>query len=577
MKLWDAIASGKLDAVDKVLAKDTSDVPSAIQGLQNDALLEIQRRLLRENPPPHALSSALANAALSGSLALLRNLIAHPGALTPESGTSTLAYAARAGRIAPLRLLLEAGASPEHPSLQGNRNEDHPLTRAIENGDPEIVQALLDAGARLDFLIGYNDDRPLDHARKQGSQAVIDLLLAAGATPRTDADLSLFSAANFGRIARVQELLPDATEEDRGQALQMAAAAGHTEIVELLLAGPVPQKSLDQSLWFTAQNGHEAPARLLLARGASPEAESFTGRRALQVAAYKGHPKLVALLIQAGADVHARTEDGDNALDDAKGKPEIRALLIAAGGDPKAKQKLVAATKQQLKQFARPAWVPRVTSQKPTAFVIPHASRFGGLPWLAADEAWPVSSEGAPLTFILQINLDDAPVEARAQTGGGLLQLFFDVENQPYEPFSPGHLVRIVRSANLRKGGLAIPPQGLSPLPQKAITGWKQVSDTPFREAGSQPWHRYKADIPSEAEETTFKLNVKEDKLCGWPSWVQDASYPTSKKRGVELDRLLFQINSSNNLPVMFGDNGVGYILQASKAPDHVAFQWQSV
>ena len=77
MKLGEAIRSGSLAAVEEVLAKDTSEVRHGIQLLQDDALLAIQTRLLRENPPAGALASALANAALPERVARLVRVVAN--------------------------------------------------------------------------------------------------------------------------------------------------------------------------------------------------------------------------------------------------------------------------------------------------------------------------------------------------------------------------------------------------------------------------------------------------------------------------------------------------------------------
>jgi uncharacterized protein YwqG len=281
---------------------------------------------------------------------------------------------------------------------------------------------------------------------------------------------------------------------------------------------------------------------------------------------------VVERLLAAGANPNIRTESGDTPLKVARGHAKVIELLKKAGADPKASQRFEAEVRAALKKYERPAWVPRVKGAVST----PVGSRYGGLPWLHEGEAWPQGPEGRPLAFLLQINLDALPAKALAEVGGGLLQVFFDVEDQPYKAFSPGHLVRIVLSAATRPGGVAKAPEGLTPFPEKAIVNWKQVVDRPFREAGGESYHRYPAKLPEHSDEVTFKLNVQEDKLGGWGSWVQDPEYPKVPGSKVELDRLLFQINSHRHLPVIFGDNGVGYVVRSSKSPEHVAFLWQS-
>lgn len=573
MKLRDAIKQGNLEAVEQAIAKDRSCINMEIQGLQDDALLPVLQVMLKADPPSYALGSAVVNAAMSGAHALLRTLLAHPGALTPESGFRSLGHAASHGQLESVRMLLAAGAAPNplKENTSHRDNEEHPLVKAVEEGHEDIVRALLAAGARFDFLIGDAQERILDLAKRKSTPGVVSLLQEAGARERTDEDLDLPSAASFGKQKRVEALLPAATVEQRGHALAMAAQAGHLALVELLLASGTPKDSRDSSLYYASQNGHEAVVEALLAAGANPDARMWSGRTPLMVAAYNGYVKIVERLLAAGADACARTDDGDTVLDEARRRPEIVALLLKAGADPKERQKRVAAVKRQLKKLERPAWTPRVGG----ATSGPLGSRFGGLPWLEDGERWPLTQDGQPLAFLLQVNLDEAPEEARAQTGGGLLQLFLDTEAMPYHAFSPGHFVRIVEAPTSKQGSVAKAPEGLKPFPERAILDWKQVVDRPFREAGPKPHHRYPVKLPEHADEIAFRLNVKEDKLGGWASWVQDPHYPKERGGDLELDRLLFQLNSEQHVPVMLGDNGVGYVLQSSREPRRVAFMWQ--
>jgi uncharacterized protein YwqG len=45
------------------------------------------------------------------------------------------------------------------------------------------------------------------------------------------------------------------------------------------------------------------------------------------------------------------------------------------------------------------------------------------------------------------------------------------------------------------------------------------------------------------------------DKLGGWPNWMQGVDYPQCTKCNKSLV-YLFQIDSEDNLPDMFGDSG---------------------
>jgi ankyrin repeat protein len=561
-----AIQANDLDAVKAALDCDKESINLEMQCLRSDEQLPILELLLAAGPPSYAISTFLHNAAVSNRHVLLRAALAHPRALEEDSGAGALARAARHGRIESLRILLAGGARPITPKRAHGAAEEHPLVQAIEGGHAECVQALIEAGSELNFLVGDGDLMPLDLAQRKGRDDIAALLLAAGARGRTDADLTLATAARHGRRERLKELLPASSEEERGEALLGAAAHGRVEIVEDLLAAGVGKKALDDAVFYASQDGHLEVLERLLAAGGDPNVvASVINYSALMSASQNGHEKIVARLLAAGAN--PRYRDGRRtALDLAKDKPAITALLIRAGADPNAKKKHAAAVKAAVAGLVRQAWVPRVEGDGEK----PLGARFGGRPWLGEGEAWPRTKDGRPLAFLLQIDLDALPEEARAAAGGGLLQVFFDVEKQPWDPFSSGQLTRIVRGAASRRGGLGVPPEGLVPFPVRQIRGWKSKKDTPFRE----DWARHGIELPDAAEEVLWELNVREDKLLGWGTWVQDPTYP--RQDGVALDRVLLQITSERHLPIMLGDNGIGYVVQSSAEPDRVTFFWQA-
>ncbi|KAA0166638.1 hypothetical protein FNF27_07469 [Cafeteria roenbergensis] len=63
-----------------------------------------------------------------------------------------------------------------------------------------------------------------------------------------------------------------------------------------------------------AQDGHESTVGLLLDRGADVEAREEDGWTAVMVAASNGHESTVELLLDRGADVTATNADGETAL-----------------------------------------------------------------------------------------------------------------------------------------------------------------------------------------------------------------------------------------------------------------------
>ncbi|KAI5841352.1 ankyrin repeat-containing domain protein [Morchella snyderi] len=92
-----------------------------------------------------------------------------------------------------------------------------------------------------------------------------------------------------------------------------------------------------QSLDWACKRGHEHLARLLLEGGTSTSVQSLISRPRypLQEAAYHGHLPIVKLLLQYGADISARDDDGGTALHYAAGSghPTVVQLLLENGAD----------------------------------------------------------------------------------------------------------------------------------------------------------------------------------------------------------------------------------------------------
>jgi ankyrin repeat protein len=126
-----------------------------------------------------------------------------------------------------------------------------PLDRAAAEGNCELVEQLLAAGADVNKDSGYGT--PLEIAAKRGHVGVMVILIVNGA-------------------------LLDVKTDWHGQTpLFEAACRGHTQAVELLLAS-----------------------------GADVTGGNAPGSRPLDVAAARWHADVVALLVDAGADINGR-------------------------------------------------------------------------------------------------------------------------------------------------------------------------------------------------------------------------------------------------------------------------------
>lgn len=243
-------------------------------------------------------------------------------------------------------------------------------------------------------------------------------------------------------------------------------------------------------------------------------------------------------------------------------------------------------------------------------------SKFGGKPWLSAGEQWPSCPNcGNPMRFFFQLNLQELPAELDEKFGKGMLQLFYctnevtidhdscstpsvikignvlegtvryvedrtcDIECFGWQPFSSCQLVRIVQADGL-PAEFEIPRAGESmsklhegEFPPKSIVDWQEVDDYPV-------WEDIEIrGISIESNDSEFVRDIgmypQRDKLAGWPGWVQGDECPDCPICHQKMEQLIFELESDDNIPFLWGDVGAGYILQCPEHKEQVAFLWQ--
>lgn len=222
----------------------------------------------------------------------------------------------------------------------------------------------------------------------------------------------------------------------------------------------------------------------------------------------------------------------------------------------------------------RTAWMPEVQDGAGA----PDGSRFGGAPWLRPGESWPACANcGRPLHFFLQLNARDLPPAGAQALEGGLLQFFYCIREQPacdvdcegWAPWARCMLVRLVPRDDLGGGAAADPqPDG---FPARRITGWAEHPDYPNWEEMEQMGLALSDEEADALGDSDFPLAG--EKLLGWPLWIQGMEYPDCPDCGTQME-LLFQVDSEQNIPHMWGDSGVGHITQCPRHRGRVAFGW---
>jgi hypothetical protein len=147
------------------------------------------------------------------------------------------------------------------------------------------------------------------------------LLICSSAAWGSSLDDKLVDAAFDGKVVEVQKLL------DRGADPNVKFRHGdRTPLVLVASARDSSDPSHRQDLL--------AVAKLLLERGANPNAQTPIGKTALMVAAEKNDPDMIELLLAKGADPVIKDGNGKTALDMALAKKNPRCVQFLAAVTP---------------------------------------------------------------------------------------------------------------------------------------------------------------------------------------------------------------------------------------------------
>ena len=263
------------------------------------------------------------------------------------------------------------------------------LMAAVIDGDLDLAQQAIEAGAsldRYDWHLGYS---PLGMAIDRGYIDLVGCLLTAGANPHcgSTATTALGLAAESGEVEVIQMLLPRGVDintpvgQDGWTALLSAIKNGHRSVVQLLvtaganvnvwsrgetpilLAAKCEEREIYQYLYplvntairlcadrdgehllqatqkrrirqqnrpvekfiEMATTGNVDEVNRAIEIGIEVDEIGAQGHTALMAAAYHGHRSIVNVLLAAGADPHLLSDD------DGLGVAGMTALMLAAG------------------------------------------------------------------------------------------------------------------------------------------------------------------------------------------------------------------------------------------------------
>jgi ankyrin repeat protein len=129
-------------------------------------------------------------------------------AADPESRHRALALGALLGRTETVRLLLDAGEDPNRNNPEGMHSGATPLHHAAFHGHRQVVELLVDRGARLELKDSTYRNTPLGWAENAGQREIADFLRAQMAETPTKAPHAIpirvvlpYHLRNLARVA----------------------------------------------------------------------------------------------------------------------------------------------------------------------------------------------------------------------------------------------------------------------------------------------------------------------------------------------------------------------------------------
>lgn len=259
---------------------------------------------------------------------------------------SPLHGAAQVGNIELIELLLDQGAKVDAKNNLGAT----PLYFACQFGNLEAVKILIEEGAEIDEKT-TSGGTPLMIATQMEHHAVVDYLLEKNA----DINLQEIStgvhpihiAVGTGKIDLVKKLLAykpelEVREKVAGVTpLYLACQSGYRDIAELLLKSNsmIESRGTDGAgpISIASQNGHFEVVELLLQYKADVDLRSLGGRTSLHYGVKAKRKDILELLIKHNANLEVReTSYMFTPLHTAimEGELDIAKLLIESNSDP---------------------------------------------------------------------------------------------------------------------------------------------------------------------------------------------------------------------------------------------------
>ncbi|HXA96659.1 MAG TPA: ankyrin repeat domain-containing protein, partial [Candidatus Dormibacteraeota bacterium] len=184
-----------------------------------------------------------------------------------------------------------------HPDLANARDEEGstPLLAAVDAHRAALIPLLLRRGGDPHLVYAHSAHTPLSWAVVIEAYDCARALMEAGVEP------DLFCAAGLGEVDRMRAFFtPDGPLRPRAS---ITGSSRYTPDGTRLPCPPETDREIvSDALYMAARNGQVDTARELLAHGPDLSFRAFAGATALHWAHFAGAPRVVALLLAAGAD-----------------------------------------------------------------------------------------------------------------------------------------------------------------------------------------------------------------------------------------------------------------------------------
>jgi ankyrin repeat protein len=263
-------------------------------------------------------------AALYGQTEIVKELISL-GALVDHSKYYNwpLLYAVNSGDAETVQILVDSKTNVDAINCFSKKPI---LMIAVESGYVKIVKILIKSGANIEAVDEQHQQTSLFRAAASNNMEMLLVLISSGANVEaTDVNgiTALAAAAKLGRTKIAIALLynganVDAVDEQGRTALSYAAENGHLEIASKLLIKNTKFDDVDDDgrtpLSYAAKNGHLAVAKELLNNEATVDAVDKQGRTALSYAAENGHLEIASKLLIKNAKFDDVDDDGRTPL-----------------------------------------------------------------------------------------------------------------------------------------------------------------------------------------------------------------------------------------------------------------------